>query len=89
MPTLQLYKVPDYVHGANVPATHFERPAGTTSGAAPTKLEHQDSLVGAGLAKVHGSTRQGASVCRCARCLASLGTRWSTRTHLWADVWRA
>uniref|UniRef100_A0A7S0S1C1 Uncharacterized protein n=1 Tax=Chlamydomonas leiostraca TaxID=1034604 RepID=A0A7S0S1C1_9CHLO len=26
MPTLQLYKVPDYIHGANIPARHFDRP---------------------------------------------------------------
>ncbi|GAX74113.1 hypothetical protein CEUSTIGMA_g1562.t1 [Chlamydomonas eustigma] len=26
MSTLQLYKVPNYVHGANVPGSHFERP---------------------------------------------------------------
>lgn len=61
MPTLQLYKVPDYVHGANVPATHFERPAGTSSGAAPAKLEHQDSLVGP------RGTGQRARMCRCAK----------------------
>lgn len=26
LPTLQLYKVPNYVHGANIPGAHYERP---------------------------------------------------------------
>ncbi|KAG1674237.1 hypothetical protein FOA52_013857 [Chlamydomonas sp. UWO 241] len=26
MPTLALYKVPDYVHGGNVPGSHYDRP---------------------------------------------------------------
>ncbi len=26
LPTLKLYNVPNYVHGANVPGSHFERP---------------------------------------------------------------
>ncbi|KAG2434236.1 hypothetical protein HXX76_007961 [Chlamydomonas incerta] len=43
LPKLQLYKVPDYVHQANVPQTHFERPLQPAPGP-PSKLEHQDSL---------------------------------------------
>ncbi|PNH03696.1 hypothetical protein TSOC_010211 [Tetrabaena socialis] len=41
LPKLQLYKVPDYVHQANVPISHFERPL---QPAPPPPLAHQDSL---------------------------------------------
>ncbi|GIL86141.1 hypothetical protein Vretimale_13843 [Volvox reticuliferus] len=42
LPKLQLYKVPDYVHQANVPQSHFERPLQPQSNAG--LLQHQDSL---------------------------------------------
>jgi len=38
---LKLYGVPDYVHGANVPGSHYERPAGSVTDdleALPTHL---------------------------------------------------
>ncbi|GLI68391.1 hypothetical protein VaNZ11_012777 [Volvox africanus] len=42
LPKLQLYKVPDYVHQANVPQSHFERPLQPQSNAG--LLQHQDSV---------------------------------------------
>ncbi|EFJ40751.1 hypothetical protein VOLCADRAFT_99422 [Volvox carteri f. nagariensis] len=54
LPKLQLYKVPDYVHQANVPQSHFERPLQPQSNAG--LLQHQDSVGrkkdGGGLAAV-------------------------------------
>ncbi|GFR47829.1 hypothetical protein Agub_g9607 [Astrephomene gubernaculifera] len=46
LPRLQLYKVPDYVHQANVPQSHFERPLQPPSagGAAGGLLQSQDSM---------------------------------------------
>ncbi|KAL6747014.1 hypothetical protein V8C86DRAFT_1406422 [Haematococcus lacustris] len=40
MPSLQLYQVPDYIHGGNIPQRHFERPFPSTG------------IVEAGLAQV-------------------------------------
>ncbi|KXZ55790.1 hypothetical protein GPECTOR_2g1340 [Gonium pectorale] len=44
LPKLQLYKVPDYVHQANVPSSHFERPLAPPAFTTTAVLQHQDSL---------------------------------------------
>lgn len=42
---LKLYKVPEYVHGGNIPASHYQRPYPDEQPAAPA-LKKADSLVG-------------------------------------------
>lgn len=63
---LKLYQVPDYVHGGNIPASHFQRPYPDEKPAAPS-LKKADSI-GVSMYKRPGLARRGAWALPCCAC---------------------